>query len=49
MTEIVGKLGNNIKTIKYDTIICKWIVQYKTRLKSDYVSDENILDFIENA
>jgi len=49
MTQLISKLGNNIKTLKYDAIAEIWIVEYKNGLNKDKVTDSNIIDFIQNA
>lgn len=49
MTEIISKLGNNIKSISYDTEDKIWTVNFKNRLTPSKVPDTLIIDFVENA
>ena len=46
---LVDELGNNVKTISYDTEQEIWTITYKSDLKPDEVDNDLILDFLRNA
>jgi hypothetical protein len=47
--ELVNELGNNVKTISYDTEKESWIITYKNDLESNEFGNDSILDFLRNA
>lgn len=46
---LVDELGNNVKTISYDTERETWTITYKSDLKPDEVNNDLILDCLRNA
>jgi len=47
--QLVDELGNNVKTISYDTEKEIWKITYKSDLKPNEVDNKLILDFLRNA
>lgn len=47
--QLISELGNNVKTISYDTVKEMWTITFKNDLEPSEVDNDLILDFIRNA
>lgn len=41
--------ANNVKSVTWSIGKSQWFIEYKNGLPSDYVSTENVIDFLYNA
>lgn len=49
MQELIESLGNNVKTISYNTIAKEWTIIYINGINPDIVKTEDLKEFLENA
>lgn len=49
MEELIESIGNNVKTISFDTETEMWTIIYKTDLNDDYVHNDNLIEHLQNA
>ena len=49
LNEFIEIIGNNIKSIEYDTELDRWLIKYKNELNDDNVNSDDLLEFLENA
>ena len=47
--ELINELGNNVKSISYDTESKKWTVSFIRNLTPVESSEDDILDFLRNG
>lgn len=49
MQELIESLGNNVKTVSYNTIAKEWTIIYINGINPDTVKSEDLIDFLKNA